>query len=129
MTQYCTFCEIVEGRLPSRVVHDEDDILVFKNRLDWYDVQLLLVPKAHMTQEELWASGDLMSRIGELAVKLGRESCPKGYRIVSNFGEHGLQTQSHGHIHLIGGEPLKLYVNGTLPQKGLDYLRKMENSS
>ena len=129
MPDYCTFCEIVAGRLPSRIVHDEADILVFKNRLDWYDVQLLIVPKEHMTQEELWTSGDMLARIGQLAVELGSESCDHGYRVVSNFGDDGLQTQDHGHLHLIGGEPLGLYVNGTLPQKGLDYLRQMENPS
>ena len=129
MSDYCTFCEIVAERLPSRVVHEEADILVFKNRLNWFDVQLLIVPKEHMTQEDLWASGEMLARMGALAVELGSESCPNGYRIVSNFGDDGLQTQDHGHVHLIGGEPLGLYVNGTLPPKALYYLRQSENPS
>ena len=110
MTEYCTFCEIVAGRLPSRIVHEESDILVFRNRLDWFPVQLLIVPTEHMTQEELWSSGELLGRIGQLAVKLGSESCPDGYRIVSNFGHDGLQTEPHGHVHVVGGSPLGLYV-------------------
>ena len=115
MSEYCTFCEIIAGRLPSRVVHEEADILVFRNRLDWYPTQLLIVPKEHLTQEELWASGEMLGRIGQLAVKLGSESCPGGYRIVSNFGRDGLQTQSHGHVHLVGGKHLGLYVMGEIP--------------
>ena len=129
MPDYCTFCEIVAERLPSRVVHEEADILVFKNRLNWYDVQLLIVPKEHMTQEELWVSGEMLARMGQLAVELGSESCPNGYRTVSNFGDDGQQSQIHGHVHLIGGEPLGLYVNGTIPPKGLYYLRQSENPS
>ena len=115
MSEYCTFCEIVAGRLPSRVVHEEADILVFKNRLDWFPTQLLIVPKEHMTQAELWASGEMLGRIGQLAVELGSESCPGGYRIVSNFGRDGLQTQSHAHVHVVGGKHLGLYVMGEIP--------------
>ena len=110
MSRYCTFCEIVAGRLPSRIVHEEPDILVFRNQLDWFPVQLLIVPTEHMTQEELWSSGELLGRIGQIAAKLGSESCPDGYRIVSNFGHDGLQTQPHGHVHVVGGGPLGLYV-------------------
>ena len=127
MTEYCTFCEIVAGRLPSRVVHEEADILVFRNRLDWFPTQLLIVPKEHMTQEGLWASGELMGRIGQLAVELGSESCEDGYRIVSNFGDHGLQTVEHGHVHLIGGKFLGLYVFGKIPM-GPFYSSQPEDS-
>ena len=116
MPEYCTFCKIVAGRLPSRIVHEEPDILVFKNQLDWFPTQLLIVPKEHMTQEELWASGNLLGRIGQLAVKLGSESCDEGYRIVSNFGDDGLQTQPHGHVHVVGGHPLGLYILNPEPK-------------
>ena len=115
MPQYCTFCEIVAGRLPSRKIHEEDDILVFRNRLNWFPVQIMLIPTQHTTQQELWQSGNLMARIGRLAVELGEEMCPDGYRIVSNFGQDALQTQFHAHIHLIGGADLGLYVGGPIP--------------
>ena len=112
--QYCTFCEIIAGRLPSRKIREEDGVIVFHNRLDWFPLQILIVPTTHMTQEELWTSGDLLARMGALAVELGRERCPNGYRIVSNIGRDALQTQPHAHIHVIGGEDLGLYVFGRL---------------
>ena len=111
MASSCTFCEIVAGRLPSRKVHEEDGIVVFHNRLSWFPVQILIVPTEHMTQAETWSSGDLMARMGKLAVKLGSELCPNGYRIVSNFGDDALQTQPHGHIHVVGGAHLGLYAS------------------
>ncbi len=114
MPEYCTFCEIVAGRLPSRKVHEEDEILVFYNRLDWFPVQIMLIPTRHMTQQELWQSGDLMARMGKLAVQLGEEMCPNGYRVVSNFGQDALQTQFHGHVHLVGGAELGLYVRNPI---------------
>ena len=111
---YCTFCEIIADRLPSRKIREEDGIIVFDNRLNWFPVQILIAPTAHMTQEELWASGALLARMGDLAVELGRKYCPDGYRIVSNIGRDALQTQPHAHIHLIGGGDLGLYVGGRL---------------
>ena len=106
----CTFCGIVAGSVPALVRHDEDDVLVFDNQLEWVPVMLLLIPKKHMTQSELWQSGDLLGRIGALAVEMGNRFCPGGFRILSNFGHDALQTQGHGHVHVIGGEHLGLYV-------------------
>ena len=109
---HCTFCGIVAGRLSSRIRYEDDEIMVFDNQLNWVPVMLLLVPKQHLSQAELWQSGALMSRMGELAVRLGEESCPNGFRILSNFGHDALQTQSHGHLHVIGGAHLGLYIRG-----------------
>ena len=83
---------------------------MFDNRLDWVPVMLLLVPKRHLTQIELWSSGDLMSRMAALAVQLGETYCPGGFRVLSNFGTDGRQTQPHGHLHVIGGTRLGLYA-------------------
>lgn len=117
MPDYCTFCEIIAGNLPSTVIHREEGIIVFRNRLGWFPVQWLLVPTEHMTQPELWASGDLMARIAALAAELGEKHCPRGYRTVSNFGRSdangegdAMQSQEHAHVHLLGGERLGLYV-------------------
>lgn len=110
MLGYCTFCEIVARREPARIRHEDDEVLVFDNRLDWVPVMLLLIPKQHLSQQELWQSGPLLSKMGELAVKLGNEYCPDGFRILSNFGLDALQTQPHGHIHVIGGTRLGIYV-------------------
>ncbi|MBM3933463.1 MAG: HIT domain-containing protein [SAR202 cluster bacterium] len=107
---HCVFCEIVAGREPARVLYQDDDILVFRNILTWVPVMLLLIPRKHMSQAELWGSGPLLGRIGELASRLGQEHCPGGFRILSNFGHDAMQSQPHGHVHVIGGTPLGLYV-------------------
>ena len=99
----CTFCLIVAGQLPSRVRYEDSDIIVFDNRLRWLPVMLLLVPRAHMTQAEMWSDAAVLSRIGQVAVRLGQEHCPDGFRLLSNIGEDALQTQPHAHLHLLGG--------------------------
>ena len=57
-----------------------------------------------------WMSSGLMPRLGEVAVDVGWWLAPNGFRILSNFGRDGLQSQSHGHIHVIGGTHLGEYA-------------------
>jgi histidine triad (HIT) family protein len=106
----CEFCEIVAGRLPSRTRYEDDELVVFENRLDWVPVMLLVVPRLHLTQTELWRSGDLLSRTASVALQMGEEYCPNGFRVLSNFGPDALQTQNHGHLHVLGGAYLGHYV-------------------
>ena len=110
----CEFCRIVAGTLPSRQVYEDDLFLAFQNRLDWFPVMLVIVPKEHLTQEDLWRSGDVLARLGRLAVDLGTERCPDGFRVLSNFGPDAMQTQHHGHLHVIGGAHLGLYVRNPI---------------
>ena len=110
----CTFCDIVAGRLPGNIRFEDDEIVVFDNQLEWVPVMLLLAPRRHMTQTELWGSGALIARMASLAVRMGREHSPGGFRVLSNFGPDALQTQAHGHLHVLGGAYLGLYV-GQLP--------------
>ena len=108
-TPYCVFCEIVAGREPARVRYLDEDIIVIVNRLTWVPVMLLVMPKKHMSQLEMWSS-KLMERLGKVAVDLGCMCAPNGFRILSNFGHDGLQSQSHGHLHVIGGAYLGDYA-------------------
>ena len=105
----CVFCEIVGDRSPARVRYLDEDIIVIVNRLTWVPLMLLVMPKQHMRQSEMWSSG-LMPRLGEVAVDVGWWLAPNGFRILSNFGRDGLQSQSHGHIHVIGGTHLGEYA-------------------
>ena len=71
---------------------------------------LLVVPRTHLTQREMWSDAALLGRIGDLAVRFGQELCPGGFRLLSNFGNDALQTQDHAHLHVTGGDHLGIYV-------------------
>ncbi|GBD14580.1 Purine nucleoside phosphoramidase [bacterium HR25] len=107
MGRYCVFCEIVAKREPADVLYEDDEVMVFRNRLRWVPVMLLAIPKAHMTQEELWRD---MGRVGSVAVEMGRKHCPNGFRLLSNFGFDAMQSQEHAHVHILGGTFLGEYV-------------------
>src|SRR5687768_935255 len=50
LRRYCVFCNIVAGTEPARIHYQDDDIIVFDNRLRWAPVMILIMPKQHMTQ-------------------------------------------------------------------------------
>ncbi len=70
---------------------------------------LLAIPKRHMTQGDLWQDS-LLPRMGEVLIDLGSKLAPGGFRLLSNFGPDAMQSQEHGHIHLIGGMHLGPYA-------------------
>ena len=111
----CVFCEIISGKSPANFYHKDEQFVVFENNLHWYKVQLLLVPKNHMSQDKMWSSSGLIEKLCMFANDIGKRECPDGYRIFSNFGDHGMQSQSHAHLQILGGARLGLYVNGRPP--------------
>ena len=83
--------------------------MVITNQLKWVPVMLLVMPKEHMSQEDLW-SGDILSKLSNVDLAMGKKFCPGGFRLLSNFGHDAIQSQSHGHLHVLGGTRLGPYV-------------------
>ncbi len=105
----CSFWSISAGKAPARYRYLDDDLMVIVNKLTWVPLMLLVMPRKHMSQMQMWSSG-LLTRLGDLAVDMGAMYAPNGFRILSNFGRDGMQSQSHGHLHVIGGTDLGPYA-------------------
>lgn len=107
----CTFCSIIAGDTEANwESHPTDDsrVVCFQNRLNWARIMLLIIPKHHLTQQELWSS-DVLIDATHLAVKTGDKHCnEEGYRTISNFGLEAHQSQPHAHIHLVSGTSKQL---------------------
>ena len=117
---HCTFCRIVAGRETARWVSPPDPIVqarlitgwapgldgggaaCFANRLRWERVMLLAVPLGHLTQQEMWR-GSSIGVVARLAVEIGLDQCPEGFRLLSNFGRAAHQSQPHAHLHIVSG--------------------------
>lgn len=107
MSWPCVFCDIVARKEPATIRYEDDEVIAFDNRLRWVPVMLLVMRKAHLSQPETWAN---LGKVGEVAVKLGEQHCPNGFRILANFGRDAMQSQYHGHLHVIGGTYLGPYA-------------------
>lgn len=107
VSRYCIFCEIAAHREPADILYEDDEVMVFRNRLRWVPTMLLAIHKQHETQADLWKD---MGRVGQIAVQIAEEECPNGFRLISNFGYDGMQSQDHAHVHILGGMFLGEYA-------------------
>ncbi|MFH1141974.1 MAG: HIT domain-containing protein [Chloroflexota bacterium] len=108
-TRPCVFCGIIAHQSPADILYEDEEVMVFRNRLRWVPVMLLAVPKRHMTQTELWSS-PMITRVAAVALDVGAQRCSTGFRLLANFGSDAMQSQEHGHLHILGGVHLGRYA-------------------
>ena len=102
----CVFCKIVAGTIPSRKVHEDDEILVFHDIAPWAPVHLLFIPKHHVPSMAEVGPQDapLLGRMMALVPRLMRQNgALNGFRVIVNNGVDGGQEVPHLHLHAIGG--------------------------
>jgi histidine triad (HIT) family protein len=103
----CVFCRIVEKSAPADIVHEDDDLIVFKDINPKAPVHMLLVPKQHIATvndlEEQHTA--LMGKLFLTAKRLAAQwsIAGQGYRLMVNVGRGGGQIIDHIHIHLLSG--------------------------
>jgi len=106
----CIFCKIIEGKIPSRKVYEDDGIFAFHDIAPWAPVHFMMVPKKHiasmaqLTPEDSALMGKIMTLVPQLALEQGCRPYPEGgYRMVVNTGVEGGQEVHHLHVHVMGG--------------------------
>ena len=97
----CLFCMIAEGKIPSKKLYEDDQVVAFYDINPQAKVHFLVVPRKHISSAA--ALGHIFTVIAKLAKEQGLEN---GYRIISNVGEDAGQTVKHLHFHVLGGEKL-----------------------
>jgi histidine triad (HIT) family protein len=106
----CLFCKVIEGKIPSKKVYEDDRVFVFEDINPKAPTHVLLIPKKHIEGLNTAASedADILGYLQLVAAKLGRErGIEDGYRTVLNVGPKSGQSVFHLHLHLIGGRDLK----------------------
>ena len=105
----CLFCKIVRGEIPSTKVYEDEKILAFRDISPMAPVHILVIPKTHIgsVAEISGENSAVVAHIFEKIAQIAKaEGLDKGYRVVSNCGDHGGQTVHHLHFHILGGEKL-----------------------
>ena len=107
----CLFCKIAAGEIPSQKVYEDEEILAFRDIAPMAPVHILVIPKAHIgSVDEVTAENSgVVAHIFQVIPKIAKaENLEKGYRVVSNCGEHAGQSVHHLHFHILGGRQLSL---------------------
>jgi histidine triad (HIT) family protein len=103
----CVFCNIVEGSAPADIVHQDDDLIVFKDINPKAPIHVLLVPKEHIaTVNDLEAQHTvLMGKLFLTAKRLADQwsIAGQGYRLTVHVGRGGGQIIDHIHMHMLSG--------------------------
>jgi histidine triad (HIT) family protein len=106
----CLFCKIAAGKIPSRLVYQDDDLFAFHDIHPSAPVHFLVIPKLHipsmalLTPEHAAMMGRMMVLIPQLALEQGCNPYPQGgFRMLCNTGAEGAQEVHHLHIHVMGG--------------------------
>lgn len=103
------FSQIIQGKLPSKKVFENERILAIEDLHPVAPVHILIMPKKEIKDIQSMAQEDLklMSEIVEVAQKIAeKKGISDGYRLLTNNGSDAGQLIFHLHFHLIGGKPL-----------------------
>ena len=109
MENFCLFCAIIKGDIPSAKVYEDEYVFAFRDINPQAPVHVLVVPKAHIASAaELDAGNSVyVAKCFEAIAKIAAaEGLERGFRVINNCGEDGGQSVMHLHFHLIGGVKL-----------------------
>ncbi len=109
------FAKILRGEIPNTTVYEDDFVLAFYDISPARKVHALVIPKGAYTDytdfidnatadEIIGFHNGVIKTIDILGIR------EKGYRIISNTGQHGQQEVPHLHYHILGGECVGVLV-------------------
>ena len=104
------FEKIIAREIPADIVHEDDDVLAFRDVNPQAPVHVLIVPKriiarlAEAKPADEALLGKLLLAARNIAEKLHLP--PGGYRVVINNGPDAGESVPHLHVHLLGKRAL-----------------------
>lgn len=106
----CVFCKIIEGKIPSEKVYEDENVLAFKDINPVAPIHILVIPKKHIEklidvkEEDSYLIAEIFKAINKIVKQLNIEK--DGFRVIANCGRDGGQEVMHIHFHIIAGKKL-----------------------
>jgi histidine triad (HIT) family protein len=128
----CLFCKIIEKKIPSQVIYEDDHAFVFLDAMPRTTGHVMVVPKVHvpnllsLPDSELTPLFAAVKKVDELLV---RSLGPDGMTIGINQGKASGQEIDHLHVHLMprwhgdGGRSVQSLVRKA-PEESLEKIRE-----
>lgn len=106
----CLFCKIAGGKLPAKIVYEDDLAVAFEDIAPQAPVHTLVISRKHIPTVLDLEEGDreLMGHLFRVASDLARRKGidQGGFRLVLNTNSDAGQTVFHVHVHLLGGRAM-----------------------
>ncbi len=103
----CIFCKIAGGEIPADLIHQDEDVVAFRDINPQAPVHVLFIPRRHVpTLNDLGSEdGELIGRLYQAARRVAAELgvAESGYRTLINCNHDGGQDVFHIHLHLLAG--------------------------
>ncbi len=98
----CIFCKIANGEIPSKVLYEDEIVLVIMDNNPSVDGHALIIPKKHYTSF-MELDNETLSHIFDVARNIGPKIMEKlskdSLTLLINYGED--QKVKHFHLHLL----------------------------
>ena len=106
----CLFCKIAAGELSATILHEDNEIMAFRDINPQASTHLLIIPRKHIATINDADSSDerLLGRMVLTAKELAKTEglSEAGYRLIFNVNSGGGQVVYHIHLHLMGGRQM-----------------------
>lgn len=104
MAEDCIFCKIIDKKIPSETVHEDEKCVAFKDINPKARVHVLVCPRKHIPTIADLEEGDekVIGHLVKIAKELAFKNNCKGYQLLFNVGKEAGQIVFHVHLHLMG---------------------------
>ena len=100
----CVFCDIVDGKIPSKKVFENDSLIAILDISQTTKGHTLIIPKKHfnnMLETDENILKEMISLSKTLGNKIVKNMNATGLNVLLNTNESAGQTVMHTHMHLI----------------------------
>jgi histidine triad (HIT) family protein len=106
----CLFCKIAQQQIPATIIHQDDQVIAFRDISPQAPVHALVIPRRHITtlNDLQPADASLLGHMIITAQKVAAQDgiAESGFRLAMNCNKDGGQTVYHIHLHVLGGRAM-----------------------
>lgn len=97
----CVFCKIIEGKIPSTKIYENDYVIAIEDINPKAKVHSLVIPKIHIETMHELEDEKLMAEMLKGVKQVAKLKGVKSYRLHVNTGSEEGQIVFHLHFHVI----------------------------
>ena len=90
----CVFCDIIEGKIPSTKVYENDKVLCIRDINPVAPTHVLVLPKKHFDDiidvSKAEGGAEYLDAVSKAVAEVAKiDGLDKGFRVINNCGEEG----------------------------------------